>query len=118
MVSVRAAALELFRSHGLTDWFGNPGSSELTFLRDFPSDFRYYLGLQEMIPVGMADGYAQISRHPRSSTCTLRPAPVTLWAPSTTPRGTRRPCSSQPGRPSVTPSSQTCTLSPSPSSTG
>jgi benzoylformate decarboxylase len=38
MVSVRAAALELFRSHGLTDWFGNPGSSELTFLRDFPSD--------------------------------------------------------------------------------
>jgi thiamine pyrophosphate-dependent acetolactate synthase large subunit-like protein len=64
MVSVRDAALELFRSHGLTDWFGNPGSSELTFLRDFPSDFRYYLGLQEMIPVGMADGYAQISRHP------------------------------------------------------
>jgi hypothetical protein len=29
------------------DLFGNPGSSELTLLEDFPSDFRYALGLQE-----------------------------------------------------------------------
>jgi thiamine pyrophosphate-dependent acetolactate synthase large subunit-like protein len=62
--TVRQATMELFRSHGLTTWFGNPGSSELTLLQEFPADFRYFLGLQEMIPVGMADGYAQISRQP------------------------------------------------------
>jgi benzoylformate decarboxylase len=61
MVCVRDAVLDLFRSHGLTSWFGNPGSSELTMLQNFPADFSYYLGLQEMVPVGMADGYAQIS---------------------------------------------------------
>jgi benzoylformate decarboxylase len=48
----------------LTTWFGNPGSSELTLLDDFPSDFRYVLGLQEMVPVGMADAYAQITGRP------------------------------------------------------
>src|SRR5919107_1705022 len=39
--------------------FGNPGSTELPFLRDFPDDFTYVLGLQEAAVVGMADGYAQ-----------------------------------------------------------
>ena len=46
------AVLDLFRSHGLTTWFGNPGSSELALLQNFPDDFRYFLGLPEMIPVG------------------------------------------------------------------
>src|SRR5271163_955469 len=64
MISVRQATLDLFRAHGLTTWFGNPGSSELTLLEDFPEDFRYVLGLQEMIPVGMADAYAQITQRP------------------------------------------------------
>jgi benzoylformate decarboxylase len=64
MISVRQATLDLFRTHGLTTWFGNPGSSELTLLEDFPEDFRYVLGLQEMVPVGMADAYAQITRRP------------------------------------------------------
>lgn len=64
MISVRQASLDLFRSYGLTTWFGNPGSSELTLLEDFPDDFRYLLGLQEMVPVGMADAYAQITRRP------------------------------------------------------
>src|SRR5260370_11964006 len=27
--------------------------------RDFPADFRYVLGLQEMVAIGLADGYAQ-----------------------------------------------------------
>src|SRR6185369_12450534 len=40
------------------------GSSELTLLKDFPRDFRYVLGLQEMVPVGMADAYAQITGQP------------------------------------------------------
>src|SRR5271155_2380349 len=64
MNSVRQATLDLFRKHGLTTWFGNRGSSELTLLEDFPDDFRYVLGLQEMVPVGMADAYAQITRRP------------------------------------------------------
>src|SRR5580693_299873 len=64
MATVQQSVLELFRSHQLTTWFGNPGSSELALLQDFPDDFRYFLGLQEMIPVGMADAYAQITRRP------------------------------------------------------
>lgn len=39
--------------------FGNPGSTELPFLRDFPADFRYVLGLSEAAVVGIADGFAQ-----------------------------------------------------------
>src|ERR1700723_4205985 len=64
MTTVRDAILDLFRSHNLTSWFGNPGSSELALLQDFPDDFRYFLGLQEMIPVGMADAYAQVTGRP------------------------------------------------------
>ena len=64
MTSVREATYELLREHGLTTVFGNPGSTELPFLRAFPSDFRYVLGLQEAIVVGMADGYAQASGRP------------------------------------------------------
>ena len=45
----------------MTTMFGNPGSTELPMLADFPSDFRYVLGLQEAVVVGMADGYAQAS---------------------------------------------------------
>ncbi|MEU7137412.1 benzoylformate decarboxylase [Streptomyces sp. NPDC046261] len=59
MTTVRAAARELLRSRGATTVFGNPGSTELPFLQDFPADFRYVLGLQEAVVVGMADGYAQ-----------------------------------------------------------
>jgi benzoylformate decarboxylase len=50
------------RDLGLTTIFGNPGSTELPFFRDFPDDFRYVLGLQESVVVGMADGYAQATR--------------------------------------------------------
>src|ERR1700730_12486452 len=64
MSSVRQATIDLFRSYGLTTWFGNPGSSELLRLEDCPDDFRYVLGLQEMVPVGMADAYAQITGRP------------------------------------------------------
>src|ERR1700727_2762773 len=64
MTTVRNAILDVVRAHNLTTWFGNPGSSELTRLEDFPDDFRYVLGLQEMVPVGMADAYAQITRRP------------------------------------------------------
>src|SRR5688500_7042119 len=45
----------------MTTIFGNPGSTELPMLAAFPDDFRYVLGLQEAVAVGMADGYAQAS---------------------------------------------------------
>src|SRR3954463_8304894 len=61
MSTVREATFDLFRRHGMTTIFGNPGSTELPMLADFPSDFRYVLGLQEAVVVGMADGYAQAS---------------------------------------------------------
>jgi benzoylformate decarboxylase len=59
MTTVRDAALDLFRARGMTTIFGNPGSTELPMLASFPPDFRYVLGLQEAVVVGMADGYAQ-----------------------------------------------------------
>src|ERR671910_2487935 len=61
MASVREAAFELFRERGMTTIFGNPGSTELPMLAEFPDDFSYFLGLQEAVAVGMADGYAQAS---------------------------------------------------------
>jgi len=61
VTTVRDAAFELFRERGMTTIFGNPGSTELPMLADFPSDFRYVLGLQEAVVIGMADGYAQAS---------------------------------------------------------
>jgi benzoylformate decarboxylase len=47
----------------MTTIFGNPGSTELPMFRDFPDDFRYILGLQESVVMGMADGYAQATRN-------------------------------------------------------
>jgi benzoylformate decarboxylase len=64
MTTVREAAFELFRARGMTTVFGNPGSTELPMLAEFPSDFTYVLGLQEAVVVGMADGYAQASGRP------------------------------------------------------
>ncbi len=61
MPTVRDATFDLFRAHGMTVMFGNPGSTELPMLADYPTDFRYVLGLQEAVVVGMADGFAQAS---------------------------------------------------------
>jgi benzoylformate decarboxylase len=64
MTSVREATFELLRAHGMTTIFGNPGSTELPMLADFPEDFTYVLGLQELVVVGMADGFAQATGRP------------------------------------------------------
>src|SRR4051812_6363786 len=64
MASVREVTFELFREHGMTTIFGNPGSTELPMLAEYPDDFRYVLGLQELVAVGMADGFAQASGLP------------------------------------------------------
>jgi len=61
--TVRSATIELLRATGMTTIFGNPGSTELPMFRDFPKDFRYVLGLQESIVMGMADGFAQATRN-------------------------------------------------------
>jgi len=62
-VTVRDAVCDLMRRLGMTTVFGNPGSTELPLFRNFPDDFRYVLGLQEAVVVGMADGYAQATRN-------------------------------------------------------
>lgn len=61
--TVRDAVLNLLRHFKMTAIFGNPGSTELPLFRNFPDDFRYVLGLQEAVVVGMADGYAQATRN-------------------------------------------------------
>jgi benzoylformate decarboxylase len=61
--TVRQATLDILRGFGMTTIFGNPGSTELPMFRDFPDDFRYILGLQESVVLGMADGYAQATRN-------------------------------------------------------
>lgn len=55
---------DLLRSLGLTTVFGNPGSTEQTFLKNFPDDFSYVLGLQEASVLAMADGFAQSTGRP------------------------------------------------------
>jgi benzoylformate decarboxylase len=56
--TVRERVVELCRATGMTTVFGNPGSTELRMLRDWPDDFRYVLGLQESSAVAMAAGHA------------------------------------------------------------
>src|SRR4030081_551156 len=73
MPPVREATFDLFRAHGMTTMFGNPGSTELPMLADLPSDFRYVLGLQELVVVGMAAGYAQATG--RTTDVNLHTAP-------------------------------------------
>jgi benzoylformate decarboxylase len=56
--TVRDAAFDVMRRFGLTTIFGNPGSTEIHFLTDLPSDIDFVLGLHEGSVVGMATGYA------------------------------------------------------------
>jgi benzoylformate decarboxylase len=58
LTTVREVTYQLLRDLGMTVIFGNPGSTELPFLRDMPPDFRYVLGLHERSAAGMALGYA------------------------------------------------------------
>ncbi|WP_329360086.1 thiamine pyrophosphate-binding protein [Streptomyces sp. NBC_01483] len=55
---------DLLRTLKLTTVFGNPGSTEQTFLQDFPEDFTYVLALQEASVIAMADAFAQVTRRP------------------------------------------------------
>jgi benzoylformate decarboxylase len=63
-ISVHDTTYDLLRRLGMTTVFGNPGSTEQTFLKDFPDDFTYILALQEASVVAMADAYAQVTGKP------------------------------------------------------
>jgi benzoylformate decarboxylase len=56
--TVREVTYQLLRDLGMTVIFGNPGSTELPFLRDMPADFKYVLGLHERAAAGMGIGYS------------------------------------------------------------
>jgi benzoylformate decarboxylase len=58
VTTVREVTYSLLRELGMTKIFGNPGSSELPFLKDMPADFQYVLALHERVAAGMALGYA------------------------------------------------------------
>lgn len=62
--TIHQVTYELLRELGLTTVFGNPGSTEQTFLKDFPEDFTYVLGLQEASVLAIADGFAQSTGKP------------------------------------------------------
>jgi len=59
----RSAFIQLLKDEGVTDMFGNPGTTELPImhaLADHP-DMNYTLALQEALVVAMADGYSRAS---------------------------------------------------------
>jgi benzoylformate decarboxylase len=58
MSTVREVTYQILRDLEMTVIFGNPGSTELPFLHDMPSEFKYVLGLHERSAAGMALGYA------------------------------------------------------------
>lgn len=64
MRTVKDVTFDLLRQLGLTTIVGNPGSTEETFLKNFPADFDYVLALQEASVVGIADGLSQGLRKP------------------------------------------------------
>lgn len=55
--------LDILRSEGVEHIFGNPGTTELPLLDALAAEdtIRYILGLNEVVVMGMADGYAQAS---------------------------------------------------------
>jgi benzoylformate decarboxylase len=58
MTTVKEAAFDVLRRHGLTTIFGNPGSTEVSLLTGLPDDLRFVLALHEGSVVGMATGWA------------------------------------------------------------
>ena len=63
LTTVREATYQVLRDAGMNVIFGNPGSTELPFLRDMPEDFRYVLALHERSAAGIGIGYAMGTRN-------------------------------------------------------
>ena len=65
MIEGKHLLLDLLRSEGVEFIFGNPGTTELPLMDalvvepDADKPIRYILGLNEIVVLGMADGYAQ-----------------------------------------------------------
>ena len=61
-MNVAAILMDILRNSGVRYLFGNPGTTELTFLDALPdSGLEYIVALQEATAVAAADGYAQAS---------------------------------------------------------
>ncbi len=88
MTSVHDVRYDLLRRHGVTKVFGNPESNELPFLKDFPADFRYFLGLHEALQWAWLTGTPRPQGSQPSSISIRQPAPATAWVRSPM-RGTR-----------------------------
>ncbi|MEI6419821.1 MAG: thiamine pyrophosphate-binding protein, partial [Sphingomonadales bacterium] len=67
--------LDILHSEGVEFIFGNPGTTELPLLDAFVVEdrIRYILGLNEVVVMGMADGYAQNTG--KLAVCNLHAAP-------------------------------------------
>ncbi|UAJ10040.1 thiamine pyrophosphate-binding protein [Glacieibacterium megasporae] len=61
MIAGAPLFLDLLRANGVDFVFGNPGTTELPLVDAFAAEtgIRYILGLNEVVVMGMADGYAQ-----------------------------------------------------------
>lgn len=64
MRTVRDAAFDEMRRHGLTTVFANPGSTEVSLLTDLPDDLDFRLALHEGSVVGAATGWAVVRDEP------------------------------------------------------
>jgi benzoylformate decarboxylase len=64
MPTVRAESYTVLRGLGLTRMFANPGSTEIDFLAQLPTDIEFVLGLHEASVIGMATGHALASGSP------------------------------------------------------
>ncbi|AAK41860.1 thiamine pyrophosphate-binding protein [Saccharolobus solfataricus] len=64
-MKVGNALFKLMSELGIRQVFGNPGTTELSFLKHMPKDFNYYLALHDGISVGMAEGYYFATRKPQ-----------------------------------------------------
>src|SRR5207247_1077496 len=63
-MKLAAVLMDILAASGVRYLFGNPGTTELTFLDALPgSRLEYVVGLQEATAVSAADGYAQASGH-------------------------------------------------------
>ena len=61
-MNVASILMEILRASGVRYLFGNPGTTELTFLDALPdSGLEYIVALQEATAMAAADGYAQAS---------------------------------------------------------
>jgi benzoylformate decarboxylase len=62
--TVRDAVFDVLRRYRMTTIFGNPGSTEISFLTGLPDDLEFRLALHEGSVVGMATGWAMATGGP------------------------------------------------------